>query len=315
MSVVHELIKTVTASGKKSQRSQQIQIGPSELGGCRKKIWLKLNGQETVNHNTLSLASIMGTAIHTYLYEVFKAQDPHELRFLLEHEFEFDGIKGHVDMYDSEECEVIDWKTTKKSGLSYFPSLGQRWQVQVYGYLIAKNGYPVKNVTLVAIPRDGNENDIVFHTEPYDEAIALEALVNLEEIKAMDTAPPAEKNVYFCKDYCGYYDPTGESGCASLPKQEAEGVLIENDEASSAANTYLQVSSQIDQLSKIKESLREMLEGTSGITKDGIKVSWSETAGRKSIDQEYVGYFFEKHGEAVPMKMGNPSMRLTVKQC
>ena len=315
MSVVHELIKTVTASGKKSQRSQQIQIGPSELGGCRRKIWLKLAGQETVNHNTLSLASIMGTAIHSHFYEVFKAQDPHELRFLLEHEFEYEGIKGHVDMYDSENCEVIDWKTTKKSGLTYFPSLGQRWQVQVYGYLIAKNGHEVKNVTLVAIPRDGNENDIVFHTEPYDESIALEALANLEEIKNMKEAPAPEKNVYFCKDYCGYYDPTGEVGCPSLPKAEAEGVLIEDDMARSAASTYLYVNAQIEHFTNIKESLREMLEGVSGITKDGIKVGWSEVAGRKTIDQEYVSYFFEKHEEALPMKMGNPTRRLTVKKC
>ena len=313
MSVVHELIKTVTTASSKSARSQQVQIGPSELGGCRKKIWLKLNGQQRVNHDTLSLAAIMGTAIHTHLYEIFKAQDPHELRFLLEHEFEFEGIKGHVDMYDSENAEVIDWKTTKKSGLAYFPSKGQRWQVQVYGYLMAKNGYEVKNVTLVAIPRDGNETDVVFHTEPYDESIALEALANLAEIKSMTEAPAPEKDKWFCKDYCGYYDASGEVGCPSRPKAEAESAVIEDEEARSAARNYLQVITEIDELNKIKESLKGVLEGVSGVTPEGIKVVWSEVSGRKTLDADHVAYFFEKHGEEVPMKTGNPTRRLSVK--
>ena len=52
--------------------------------------------------------------------------------------------------------DVIDWKTSKVRNLSYFPSTQQRWQVQTYGYLLAKNGHDVKRVSLVAIARDGS---------------------------------------------------------------------------------------------------------------------------------------------------------------
>ena len=58
----------------------------------------------------------------------------------------------------------------------YFPTTQQRWQVQTYGYLLAKNGHDVKRVSLVAIARDGDERDIKVHTEDYDESVALQAL-------------------------------------------------------------------------------------------------------------------------------------------
>jgi hypothetical protein len=252
----------------------------------------------------------MGTAIHTYIQEAFERQDPFKERYILEGEFEYEDLMGHVDMYDIEKQEVIDWKTTKKSNLTYFPSKQQRWQVQVYGWLIAQNGKPVKNVTLVALARDGDERDIVYHTEPYDEAIALEALNWLREVKAMTEAPAPEKDAFFCKSYCGYYDASGLKGCVGKGKAEAEGALIEDEEARSAARDYLQAVSEINELEKIKESLKGRLEGVSGVTPEGIKIVWSEVAGRKTVDEAKVR---ELLGD-VPVKYGKGFNKLTVKE-
>ena len=47
----------VTALHKKENsrpRSNQVQIGPSELGGCRRKVWYRLNDQPETNDNALS---------------------------------------------------------------------------------------------------------------------------------------------------------------------------------------------------------------------------------------------------------------------
>lgn len=310
MSIANELIKVVTATQKGSARSKQEQVGPSEIGGCRKKVWLKLQGQEKVNPNTLRLASIMGTAIHTYIQEAFHAQDPFGERFLLENEFNAAGIKGHVDMYDKVNQEVVDWKTTKKSNLTYFPSKQQRWQVQLYGYLISESGLPVKNVTLVALARDGDERDIVYHTEPYDAEVAAEAIDWLIDVRNRTEAPAPEKDAFFCKHYCGYYDPTNTVGCSGKGKAEAEGAVIDDEEARSAARNYLQVTSEINELEKIKDSLKGMLEGVSGTTPEGIKVVWSEVAGRKSVDEDKVK---ELLGE-VPVKYGKGFTKLTVKE-
>jgi hypothetical protein len=65
-----------------------------------------------------------------------------------------------------------------------------------------------------------------------------------------------------------------------------------------------------NELDKKKDSLKAILEGVSGITPEGIKVVWSEVAGRKSIDEAKVK---ELLGE-VPVKYGKESYRLTVKE-
>jgi hypothetical protein len=61
----------------------------------------------------------------------------------------------------------------QEKSMRYFPKLQQRMQVQVYGYLLSQNGHEVKNVALVAIPRDGIMAEIRAHVKPYDEALAL----------------------------------------------------------------------------------------------------------------------------------------------
>lgn len=309
MTIANDLIKAITTTSRGSARSNQVQIGPSEIGGCRRRTWNRLNNVTETNPNTLNLAAIMGTAIHTYIQEAFHAQDPFGERYLLEQAFEYGELKGHVDMYDTEKMEVIDWKTTKKSGLTYFPSKQQRWQVQLYGYLIEQNNKPVTTVTLVAIPRDGDERDIVYHSEPYDQSIALEALEWLRDVKARTDAPAPEKDLSFCKPYCSYYDPTGEVGCPSRLKAEAEGIVLTDDIAISAAQTYIHILDEEKRLQQAKDAVKDLLEGVNGVTPDGIKISWTQIAGRKSIDEDKVR---ELLGD-VPLKYGKESFRLNVK--
>ncbi len=155
----------------------------------------------------------MGTAIHAAIENALAGNQ----EVLLEKTVEFDGMKAHVDCFIPGTGDVVDWKTTKVKNLSYFPSEQQRWQVQVYGYLISKSGLgKVQNVNLVAIPRDGDERDILVHSEPYDEAIALEALNWLAAIRTMTDAPAPERHESYCQSYCKFYDASGEMGCVGI---------------------------------------------------------------------------------------------------
>ena len=311
MTIANELIKMVTSASKASARSQQKNLGPSEIGGCRHKAWRRLNGAEQTNPNTLRLSAIMGTAIHDYIEESFRRQDPFGERYLLEQEWKSEdgSIVGHVDLYDQENYEIVDWKSTKKSNLRYFPSQQQRWQVQIYGWLVEQSGRQVNTVTLVAIPRDGDERDIVFHSEPFDMSVVREALTWLEEVKNATEAPAPEKEASFCKLYCGFYDETGQKGCAGRPKAELEGVVIEDNAIDNVAKEYLQITKQISELEEHKDSIKAVLEGVNGVTQSGIKISWSQVAGRKSIDEQAVR---EALGD-VPYKYGQPTDRLAVK--
>jgi CRISPR/Cas system-associated exonuclease Cas4 (RecB family) len=215
------LTKSLTAFDANRDRSKQVEIGPSSLGGCRRQVYYNLTAQPVTNPETESLAAILGTFIHSGISEAIVREDPFGDNFIIEEQVSHGGLKGHVDLFIKDSGMVVDWKTTKKKSLRYFPSQQQRWQVQTYGWLLSKNGHEVKQVALVAIPRDGEMAEIRVHVENYDEAVAMEAISWLEQIKQQaedKTPPPAEKWSGFCSSYCKFYDPTGGIGCQGLAK-------------------------------------------------------------------------------------------------
>jgi hypothetical protein len=308
------LVDILHAKENSRPRSTQVQIGPSELGGCRRKVWYRLNDQPHTNDNELKLAAIMGTAIHASIENALATADPAGKKYVVEQEVEYGDMKAHIDLWIPETGDVVDWKTVKKSNLSYFPSTQQRWQVQVYGYLLEKSGKgkPV-NVNLVAIARDGDERDIKVHSEAYDPKVAEEALNWLAAIKEATEAPEPEKDENYCKFYCKFYDASGELGCVGLKKGNGKGLeenLIDNPEADTAALLYLQLDNQIKELESKKDSIKEQLEGVSGVTTSGISISWTQVAGRKTVDTKAL----EDNGVAIPYKEGKESVRLNIKQ-
>jgi len=305
MQIDEMLMKALTTYDNNRERSQQTQIGVSQIGGCRKQVWLQIQGTTKTNE-TLKLPALMGTAIHKMIEEALvKDNAANWGDYWLEEAVEYDGLKGHIDLYIPSVGAVIDWKTTKMKNLSYFPSTQQRTQVQLYAYLLTKNGHEPKTVTLVGIPRDGDERNIKMHTEEYNEAIALEGLKWLREVQAMEKAPEPERYAaQFCKFYCSYY---GEN-CGGKGKEKAE-ITITDNQTVGAIEKYLVISEDIKQLEEEKDGIKALLEGINGVTPNGNRVQWSEVAGRSSIDEEAV----KKVMGEVPKKQGEPSMRLTVK--
>jgi CRISPR/Cas system-associated exonuclease Cas4 (RecB family) len=305
------LLHVLHAKDASRDRSLQTEVGPSEIGGCKRKVWYRLNAQPHTNDNQSKLAAIMGTAIHAAIEEAIGALDPEGKEYLVETEVSYDGMKAHVDLFVPSTGAVIDWKTSKIKNLGYFPSNQQRWQVQLYGYLLSKNGYDVKTVNLVAIARDGAEKDIKVHTEPYDETMAEAALRWLENVKTSTTLPEPEKDASFCKDYCQYYDATEEMGCGGLKKERIvlSEVVIEDEEVDKHALHYLQLDSKIKELEKERETLKASLEGATGTTASGIEISWTTVKGRETVDSKEV----EKLLGFVPKVVGNESTRLNIK--
>ena len=302
----------VTALHKKENsrpRSTQVQIGPSELGGCSRKVWYRLNDQPETNDNELKLAAIMGTAIHNAIEDALDGRED----LMIETQVEYNGMKAHIDLFIPESGDVVDWKTVKKQNLSYFPSQQQRWQVQVYGYLLDKSGKgKPRRVNLVAIPRDGDERDIKVYSEDYDETVALEALSWLEAIKVSSEAPSPERDESYCKFYCKYYDASGQLGCVGLKKErtKTEEILIQDSDADKNALEYLQLDAKIKELTDRRDGLKESLTGLLGVTLSGVQVQWTTVKGAFLVDknevQNKLGY--------IPGKEGKESVRLTIKQ-
>ena len=193
-----------------SERSMQREVGPSEIGGCRRKVWHRLQGTKPIN-NTLGAAAFMGTAIHEKIER--RCSELGDNSYLIETEVEYRGLKGHVDLYDTVNREVIDWKTITLKKVRWFPSDQQWQQVHLYGLLLTENGYPVDTVTLVGIPRDGNERDVIVMSRPWDRKVAENGLDWLQDVRESVFPPEPERPVSFCRDYCQFFGGVGVSGC------------------------------------------------------------------------------------------------------
>jgi hypothetical protein len=219
MEIYNLLSKSLLAYDGSRDRSRQVEIGPSQIGGCRRQVYHQLIDTPVTNPNTEALASILGTFIHAGVAEAIKREDPFGDNFLIEQEFTHGDLKGHCDLYIRDQKTVVDWKTTKLKSLRYFPSDQQRMQVQIYGYLLTANNLEVEKVALVAVPRDGVMDQIKVHVEDYDPDMARRGLAWLDEVKALAvsvSAPAPEKDQVFCANYCSYFDPTGATGCPSI---------------------------------------------------------------------------------------------------
>lgn len=211
---VHALLKTALIENDKArERSQQTELGASSVYGCRRQAWNIIRQVPKTNHDTESLAAMIGTAVHATIADAMKAADVFGDDFIIEQGFSTPDLKGHCDLFIKSTGTVIDWKTTTKKNLSKFPTDQQKMQVQLYGYLIEEAGHMVHSVTLVAIARDGGMKDIKVHEEPYSREEALKGIQWIKDIQNTVFPPEPERPKQFCKFYCEWYDPTGVTGC------------------------------------------------------------------------------------------------------
>lgn len=215
------VIKSLQGYDQQRDRSRQVEVGPSSLGGCSRRVWHDLKQTPKLNQ-VESLGAILGTFIHSGMEKAMHRSDPFGDNFLIEIELNHELIKGHCDLFIKDIGMVVDFKTSTKSGLRYLGSQQQQWQIQTYGWLLTQAGYDVKTVALVGIPRDGKMTDIKVFQDAYKPEVAQQALDWLQELRAWaatDDAPPKpEKPVNFCKDYCPYFDASGVKGCPSMQK-------------------------------------------------------------------------------------------------
>jgi hypothetical protein len=133
----------------------------------------------------------------------------------------------------------------------------------------------------------------------------VEALTWLDEVKEMKEPPAPERfAAQFCQHYCSYYGTACSGKGKDIPLDPiTDEVIIQ------AVKQYLQLSSEIKEKETARDGVKAALENINGVIPDGTKVTWSQVAGRSSIDEEAVKMAM---GE-VPKKVGEPSMRLTVK--
>lgn len=203
-----ELLQIMQAKIDEHPRSAQIEIGPSEVGGCMRKVaWKLAYGGDTDKEG--GWAAHKGTLIHAWLDETFKGA----ARFMPDGGLRFhsdmklpkahrDVNGGTLDLYDLLTQTVIDWKApgewTIKAVRGGKVSWGYYAQCQIYGYGLERLGYPVSRVAIMYLPMCGDDlhsiaRGAILLTWPYDPQVALDEFAGVERIKTMLSVAPVRK--------------------------------------------------------------------------------------------------------------------------
>ena len=192
-----QLKELIVQAGTWSPRSKQVVIGPSEMGHeCTRRLAYKLLDWDKPNDSgSSSWAAQVGTAIHSYLAEVFAKLEGYEV----EQKVNIRGnLSGTVDLYDSIRGIVIDWKTVGFTQLKERRSDGathqQKVQIQLYGYGKAQSGATVNKVGLVYLPTSGALDDLHVELFDYDESVALKALSRIDDLYTLLSTVDVEAN-------------------------------------------------------------------------------------------------------------------------
>lgn len=234
-----ELLWAIKEAIAAHPRSQQVAIGPSEIGDpCARRIGYKMLNHAELNEQVNWPATI-GTAGHAWLEPAMEAQNRWlgVRRFLME-ETVYVGdvagqpIFGHCDLRDQATAGVVDWKFVGATPLRNYKANGPgrqyRAQAHLYGRGWALRGDPVDWVGIMFLPRSGELDDAVWWHEPYDEQIALDALqratgIHLATqtlgIAALDALPTADAYCHKCPYYKAGSKDLSE-GCPGDPHRE-----------------------------------------------------------------------------------------------
>ena len=237
--IARELRDLIAAGTLGTERSQQTQIGPSQLGTtCTRCL---VHGLAETPRTTVdaSLYSWIGTAVHSEM-ECLLVRDElrraghlgaahteprwHTERRVVVGEITHPTrpgqrmiLSGTADLYV--DGVVVDFKTAGRDKARTIgdgrPPAIYVHQAQLYGLGYELAGYPVREVMILAIPRTGRQRltpaDITHCAMPYDRADALATLARADSWArviaaygvqaALDLAGPHTGEEYSCGDY------------------------------------------------------------------------------------------------------------------
>lgn len=183
-------IRTIIETSIRNQpRSQQVEIGPSELGTtCLHCLAAKLAGWPHVNQQAGWLPAI-GTAVHAQLEKLFPTLNEtgfddtgKGIRFETEKKVTvghlsglYGGydIGGHIDLYDRWNKATADWKVVGQISLRNVkangPSQQYRIQASLYGIGLDNEDEPIKRSCIYFLPRNGiSLNDAIAWETDWD---------------------------------------------------------------------------------------------------------------------------------------------------
>jgi hypothetical protein len=181
----------IRAHDQARPRSQQKSIGPSGLGNpCSRNLAYHALSADPCHVQADILPAWVGTQAHKGMDNIISGQPGWHAE--LECEIPGHNIPAHVDAYHQPTGLVLDWKFVGDAALrKHRSSMSPQYRTQVHLYGFAVNatyGWPVHEVAVCLIPRNGPATSIHVWAEPYDEAVVEEALARWHQITVVTNA-------------------------------------------------------------------------------------------------------------------------------
>ena len=305
-------------------RTQQVEIGMSQLGACRRQTGYMLAGipgDEGFEEN--GVQAVLGTAIHEVAAKGARIMVPgahaENLRV------KFGGLTGHPDFYH--EGVLVDYKSVGytmqlEDRRRHGPKQRELWQAHTYGAGLILAGYPVHTVRLNWIARDSGEEFI--HEESFDPDVVWDAMAWLEQVR---TSEPAmlerdyRPDSAFCKS-CKYFER-----CWDAPRgtDDRHVLFVEDPDAGQwalrlwdatedrkrAERRIRDAKGALDHLRSVsRPGQKEYISGL-GLDDDDL-IEIRVTKGRTTPDMEQITTDYQRAGATPPMVTGEPVIHIAL---
>jgi hypothetical protein len=177
---------------------------------------------------------------------------------------------------------------------------------------------PVERIELIYVCRDNGKE--WRHSQDYDPSITAEALTWLADV--YEVALDGDGPDALPRDYNGPGLAVQCDGCPfrtecwgeqpEPPVMWQANAVHTDEDAEAALADYLDAAAAEKDAKARKEKARAMLTGSDAGQYGGYMLTWRETSGRRSLDQEAVKETFKQAGLEVPYKIGLPSLTISV---
>jgi CRISPR/Cas system-associated exonuclease Cas4 (RecB family) len=262
---------------RRKPRSQQKELGMSELGGCRRRAGYRLAGVEPSNPAG-SVQAAMGSAIHKAVAEILEELGIDGVSY--EREVRFAGLLGHYDRVEGD--VLVDVKTTSSRWLEHIklhcPEQSHLWQVSLYAAALKLEGKDIKRVRIDYLARDSgeefiwpNERGAVFNPQHVRDALEWLQLVYDTELDMLPRDYDPDDS--FC-GHCPFFTLCWDG---HVPERDLRSVMfVEDPDAAKWADELWDLRQQIKALQKregrIKAALDAIRPDDGGRVKAGDRV-------------------------------------------
>lgn len=336
MTAVADLHAAANAVDSRRSRSRQRKLGPSAVGGCRRKAAFIAAGTPATDDGGSKMAAILGTWIHKGALDALRR----EYGALIEVAVENEMLKGSLDALYLDALTVEDVKTMGRFAFEWREQAGvalaHLYQVHLYAYLLRTGAIPrrtrtrlrragwaedtvqVEQVVVRYVNRDTGDEWV--HVQPYDPKITSDALewlaglyesvasVGPELVERGEDGPGLSVICDSCRWLTACWGPQRVDGAMR------QAVLVRDDrDVEQALIEYDQARAVEKEAKAVKDLARAKLTASDPGRYGELVLGWSGGGGKRAVDMDAVRALFADAGLEVPEKhtATRPSISVT----